>query len=468
MGLFSDAMAHANSIRTNALRDIAESIDTSMIPYDEEPENLAFSQSEGAGVGYGIPNYSGVPSPERGNGRTRVFHIFNSLSFERSEPVEITVWDWTGDMRRIEVVDENGSPVKFAMIDGSLQQYWDHKFFRVLCDVTVPSFGYATVVLRERALTEYPLYFGNDGGTQGYDDRFVLENENIRAEFDMTTASIKSLTGQKESAGADQAGRIRRTRLLDTEIRQQRVGHRKILKVNPVSDVKRFSIYSRGELQKVLHFEARVKNSSITCDVTLAAHANSLTYNLSVDWNEAHQEDTIPVLALRIPYAYECGGFLCDVPGGSVVRAAQNHDIPALQYVCAKNENGSSLVLSADSKYGYRAFDGCLIATLINTARYPDPYPERGRHDIKVSVGVGGNCPKALENYASAQNRPLYYVPVNPHKGVLSPRGSFLSIERGSTAVISSVETADDGSLLIRVYEDCGKDTTSRSASQKP
>ena len=114
MGLFQTSMATANTQITNAMRVIAEKIDTSSIPVDIDAYN---SQSEGAGVGYGIENFVGVPSTERGSGRTRIFHLFNSLSHARREVAELTVWDWTGDLRRLAMRDADGNDIPFQLVD---------------------------------------------------------------------------------------------------------------------------------------------------------------------------------------------------------------------------------------------------------------------------------------------------------------------------------------------------------------
>ena len=74
-------MATANTQITNAMRVIAEKIDTSSIPVDIDAYN---SQSEGAGAGYGIENFLwACPAPKKCSGRTRIFHLFNSLSHAR-------------------------------------------------------------------------------------------------------------------------------------------------------------------------------------------------------------------------------------------------------------------------------------------------------------------------------------------------------------------------------------------------
>lgn len=64
--------------------------------------------------------------------------MFNPLPKARSEAVELTVWDWTGDLREIGMKDWKGSDVAFQLLDKELRQYWDHKYFRILADVTVP------------------------------------------------------------------------------------------------------------------------------------------------------------------------------------------------------------------------------------------------------------------------------------------------------------------------------------------
>ena len=56
-----------------------------------------------AGSGYNIQNFSGRAVEERGQGLTRIWNVFNSTAADRDEPVEITVWDWTGDLRYLKV-----------------------------------------------------------------------------------------------------------------------------------------------------------------------------------------------------------------------------------------------------------------------------------------------------------------------------------------------------------------------------
>ncbi|MFA6947820.1 MAG: glycoside hydrolase family 38 C-terminal domain-containing protein [Eubacteriales bacterium] len=458
MGRYSEAAAYANSLENGALAAIAENIDTSGVEGVEDDDILRFSQSEGAGAGYGIPHFSGVPSPERGVGRTRIFHIFNPSPFEREEPVEITVWDWTGDMRRIEMSDTDGKPIEFGLVDGGLMEYWSHKYFRVNVMAKVGALGYTTVVLREGKCSSYPAYLCGDSQQLGYLDRLIIENKYIRAEIDRISGSLCSLVDIGSGRELVRPGKFCGLCVVDTEKNGNSAwvigAYRDI---HPISNIDRVDQFTRGRFEQVIRISARYGSSSVTAEIILREGANSLTYNIEADWSETHQP-TIPVLAFIMPHNYDTADYICDIPAGSIIRRAENHDIPSLQYVCAKNGDQLSAALITDSKYGYHCFDGAMVSTLINTAEYPDPYPERGIHHIKVTVAALPPCPKKLEDYATAVNHQMSYIPANRHGGTLAPTHSFFELVSGS-AVLSSLDTASDGALTVRLYENCGSDT---------
>ena len=72
--------------------------------------NLGIMQPGGVGFHTGFRN--GVPNPERGCGKTRIFHIFNSNPQKRTMVTELTVWDWVGDTRRIRFTDAEGRELR--------------------------------------------------------------------------------------------------------------------------------------------------------------------------------------------------------------------------------------------------------------------------------------------------------------------------------------------------------------------
>ena len=104
---------------------------------------------------------------------------------------------------------------------------------------------------------------------------------------------------------------------------------------------------------------------------------------------------------------------------GAAVRGHANHDIPALSYVCPVNKKNNYAagrrqpVLRSDCKYGYRCFGDELTLSLINTAHFPDPVPERGEHDISIVVDLSDPVPNALAAGSERMMHPPVALPVN-------------------------------------------------------
>ena len=156
MGLFADSLAHAQQTQSASATALSRMTDTSAFLSDED---IRFTQAEGAGVGFGISNHSGVPNPERSAGKTRIYTVFNNAPVAKRECVELTVWDYTGDLRRLEAVDSQMNPLPLELLDREMQTYWDHRYVRVLVKVEVAAMGYATIALREKPVTDYPTFY---------------------------------------------------------------------------------------------------------------------------------------------------------------------------------------------------------------------------------------------------------------------------------------------------------------------
>lgn len=451
MGLYSETLAAAQSAFGIAARKLTDAIDTSGILVREQDRD---SQAEGAGGGYGIPSFSSaMPRPERGNGLTRLFTVINTTPVPKNEGVEITVWDWVGDMRYLKVTDTAGEALPFQKLDHSLQTYWDHKYFRVLVQVNVAAYGYTTLVLDEGEREgSYPLYYQGDTRTNARDlSDYVLENDRIRATFAYGSGELLSLYAKKEGKEMLASGKTGGLRLVDTERATSNawcIGN--YLKVTPVDTALRSTGTLSGPIRQGFYVEYKLRSSTLRMNVTLDRGDPWFRVSLDVDWHEVGG-DTVPVLIYELPLA-DAGEFRYDVPAGSVVRPPLNHDVPGLQYGAGLTAAGDlAVAILQESKYGYRGtHDGRLITTLINSATSPDPYPERGMHTIRFAVGVLPPLAKTLEDAATSANNALTYQAVTSHKGTLPSTGNLLGFASAST-VISSLEMTPQG-LRVRMY----------------
>ncbi len=454
MGLIADAMAIAHTEHGNAMRVLSENIDTSFAVTETDPYN----QAEGAGAGYGLTNYAGVPNPERGSGKTRIFNVFNPSAHTRTDRVEITCWDYTGDLRYLTLKDPKGNDVPFQLLDSDLEKYWDHRYFRFLAEVTVPALGYTTIVLSEKDREVYDVQINLEDRTQHAYENFVLENEFIRAEFDYMDGGLISFIDK--ATGNERVNGKASVVLLNTEDRTSSAWNiGRYLNRIPVSRTITIHKTMDGELRKGFEMEQEILRSKVKTSVSLDHGSKALTYSFYVEWNEKGEYgDNIPVLAFYMPLADDIVEYLYDVPGGSMIRGDLRQEVPGLQYGAAHMADGRAVALITDCKYGYRGADNSLTSTFINSATNPDPDPERGEHKITLHIAAEDFCPKTLEETASEKNHAMNYEPANSHKGVLPPVGSFLTFD-GGTAVISSMTLAENGEVVFTVYETCGEDT---------
>lgn len=450
MGLFADALAYAQTAQGNALRVIAESVDTMFCNAEEDASE---TQSEGAGVGYGLESYGGVPNCERGAGRTRRYVVFNTASTARDDAALITMWDYTGDLRRLEVVDAECNALPFELLDREPQRYWDHRFVRLLVRVRVPAVGYTVLAVREKALESYPTFYLDDVRVEKPHGGIVLENACLRAEFDPRGTLVSLMdkdSGREQLAGC--AG-------LHLMLAEQRTNNAwnigRYLKDIPVDDATDVQIHI-GALSRRITITQQVMHSTVKTEIALDADAKALKYTFEIDWNEAAgHENRVPVLVYQAPIAGGADEILCDVPAGCIRRRATANDVAALSFSAALGD-GIAPVIFTDCKYGYRLEENILRCTLINSAGSPDPYPERGIHKIQLWLAPSDGNAASLKRMGETLLRPLIAMPAGAKPGKLRRTDSLLTMHSES-CVLSGVERSDDGALKVRVFEMNGK-----------
>jgi len=447
MGLYQTSMATANTQIQNAMRRIGMNIDTSSIPVDIDAYN---SQSEGAGVGYGIENFVGVPSPERGSGRTRIFHVFNTLPYKRKEVVELTVWDWTGDLKMIQVKDYQGNELVHQRLDREHQTYWDHRYFRILVDVEVPALGYTTVVLSEKEIEAYPVHLQRESRISKIFDDYTLENDLIYARLDSGTGRIESL--KRLSDGVEMIAREKSAgfSFIETERRTSsawEIGRH--IKEYPVDRCVKVEKKIRGPLRESVCVTYEFEQSKAEVTYILDRHQAAVRMEMKIDWHEIGK-DTVPVFCYRVPLAYHTKQFRYDIPAGYVERDIVNNDVPALKYGMALNQGKPAVLLSSDCKYGFRGLEDMLSLTLINSSVNPDPYPERGIHAVNLWLGICEDDPKLAEEMAWGYQHKLFYQPSNCHYGTL-PMESGLAETMSEGCVVTAIVPQGD-EIVVRGY----------------
>lgn len=453
MGLYQSALSTANTEYSLSMKALSAKIDTSFADTAKDP----LSQAEGAGVGYNSGAFIGTPVAERGGGLTRVWNIFNPTGVDKNEPLEITVWDWPGDLRYVKVTDSEGNPLEFQLIDHDMQQYWDHRYFRVLVMLNVPALSYRSIALTQREADTCPV-FDIGYGVHSPDHNYVLENEYIRGEFSYSTGEMLSYIDKASGKEMLKAGSTAGLVLVDTNRHNSSAweigSYLERFKITHVSNI---HYTAHGALKREFSFDSSIRGSRFTVKYSIDKNSPYIRCSIRADWSETGGE-RVPVLIYSLPLSYDTERFLYNIPAGSIIRTAAHEDKPGLSYAVALDEAGTNAGIITDSKYGFRGIKGELISTLINSATSPDPYPERGIHDINLSIGVFSGCPLEAEKMAASANHRLTYQSTTSHQGDMTPDGTFLGFT-SDTAVLSAVYY-EDGALTLRLYSVCNTDGT--------
>ena len=453
MGLYQEALSVANSRAARALEVLGQAIDTSQIVIEDDKD----SRSEGAGVGFGVTQ-GNIPTHENGMGMTRILHIVNTTGVDRHENATLTVWDWPGDLKLLEVTDVEGHVLPFECTTG-WKNYWSHRYFDVMVTVKVPANGYTTVVLKEKEPTQVTgNYMFNDMTWYKHEPKedFVLENEYICVKFDGRSGEMISLVDKVcdcERIRSQETGGLRYIRTQRDNMGSWIIG--RYLELKKLSDVTEINPMN-GRLYSGFTAVYAIENSQVTMTVTLGHKDKFVKVQLHVDWKEDTKERTQqPLLSYYVPLKDTAGRLLCDVPGGVVWRPDQELDVPCQRYGAAEFEDGRVLALASDCKYGFRLSRGDLFVTLINTADCPDKYPERGIQDITLFIMPSVADAKVLAEETDICVNPLQYMTNTSHGGTLPTTGSMLRTE-GETVVFTGVAQREDY-LTIRMYEAQGE-----------
>lgn len=492
MGNFQEVLASTNTETVNAFRNITANVNTTeLLAFVEDAEDIFESRSEGAGVGFGVEDFV-VPQAERGKGKERIMHFFNPSPAARNEVVEVIIWDWPGDRNRIQVKDARGNDVKFQLIQNENKQrsgsYWGHTYMRMLIDVKVPGYGYATYCLSEReescqkyAQVPWPR-------VNKYID-YILENEYIKVSFDTSKAVITSLvdkkTGSDMVCSCKPAGIFRFIQEDDSRgMTSWIVGrYMKVINLNETENVKiTDSHIDRNALRQWISYTLEFKESKLDVTVFLDKNSTKLNYKVECDWQEKPVKGKyVPQLNFHVPLNYKCKAYKYDIPFGTIERPEIDDDVPANSWMAGIPAQGDNIVmLVTDTKYGFRGYEDSLAVDLLRSSYDPDPYPELGIHKFGFAIDVISNpdnrnlddsnpdnkelINKKIIESAYNYNHPVRYISGTVHAGSEPLEKSFMSVVSGSIA-ISAVKMpeakadADNKEIIVRVYETEGTDT---------
>ena len=463
LGQFQRAMAAIQTNANCAMRTMAEAIDTSALAPSVAPDSI----SQGGGVGYmvGQSAHYGMPRTERGLGKKRIFHLFNTTQYDFDGVCDLTVWDWNHDAGRAVFADADGKETSYKILANGAH-YWGHVFKQFAIRVKVPALGYATYTLDEKSIPANDMHLGwYDRSDTFNDGDLTMENELIKAVFDHRTMQLISLVDKK--TGEDLVGLPACSYRLIKEntihgMSSWRVGN--YMTVENLNETQKVRVYdiNLGGVRKWIRYDLSFgERSKLSVSVYLNDNSNMLDFDTTIDFHEVGSHATyIPQVNFILPVGYATEKYRYDIPFATLDRPAIEHDVPANSFAAAIPNDGEdkpALMLISDTKYGFRGAENAISLDLVRGSYDPDPYPEYGVHNIRVGVGVvDGVANDTLFRAAAPYIHPVAACSARAGKGTLPLGGSLVTVD--GDVHVSAVKTAEDfDGLMIRLSDGCGK-----------
>ena len=373
--------------------------------------------------------------------------LFNSLSWDRGDPVLAELPDRRGD---VSLVDAQGRAVPVQVIGrrGGRMQV-------VFTPPQVPSMGYAgfrivkapvaavaarnglKATTRRIASRRYLLELDRDGGISRLYDR-LREREMVPVGAVLNDLQLFQDGPENEDAWNIHETATRRRYRFDRKTRIE------VVEAGPVRAVVRVRRTYRGSI-----FEQ---------DIVVYADHPRIDFVTRVDW---HCRQT--VLKAAFPVRVRATEASFEVQFGAVRRPTHRNtswdqakfEVPAHRWMDL-SESGYGVSVLNDGKYGCDVEGHVMRLTLLRGTISPDPSADQGRHEFTYSLLPHGGDWAAAHTVQRAYelNAPARCVGVRLREGEPCMRRC-LAVD--GPAVVEALKSAEDGrGLILRLYEPCG------------
>ncbi|MEI6787610.1 MAG: glycoside hydrolase family 38 C-terminal domain-containing protein [bacterium] len=481
-GLFQKTMAMTSMVETQALRALAQEIDTRALagdPAEVPPMFLACGQ--GAGVGFNAADGRVSGSEQSGGLGNRPLVLFNPGAWDREEIVEATVWDNVPPglvkplrERTFSIRTPDGELLPTQQVNQG--NYWGHDFVALAFPASVPSLGYrvyaiveesgknkATTTTRQTGQIHHCAYAPIERGSEG------VENEFVALEIDPVTGGIRSL--REKTTGLlliDQESSSPLEFFLERAhgMSAWSIDHGGPVQAPQVTSIQR---KLRGPYKVALEVGLKIRESDFTLTYELRQGDPRVYLHLAGTWFERGTAQGQPHLRIAFPLKLRDPRTRYEIPFGAVERHfTRGEEVPALQWAQVEGKIGTKpagCLLLNDSKYGHNMEGSILRLTLIRSSVDPDPLPEIGRHEVHLALlpYAGTMTVADATRHARDLNHSIRLIGTGIHKGTLPETGGLLKLKGAGNVILSLVKKAEkEDALLVRLYETAGKAATAR------
>ncbi|MGB7294553.1 MAG: glycoside hydrolase family 38 C-terminal domain-containing protein [Candidatus Aminicenantales bacterium] len=386
--------------------------------------------------------------------------VFNSLSWERTEPIE-TELTFPRPVAAIKVIDGSGNEVPHQVLNRSEESEKAEVGFLFIA-AKVPSFGYKTyrVVEADAAqVFQTPISV----------EDLTVENEFFKLALDPRTGWMRTLYDKANGREVLAAPGNVLQAIVDEppNMSAWELGLKETL-ANIGQDGAEVEVLERGPVRAVLRVKNVFRNSVFIQDIMLYDKVPRVDCRVRLNWQERNL-----MIKAAFPLAVKNSRADFEIPYGSISRPTDGTEVPALRWIDLSDETGThGLSLLNDCKYGFDVKDNVMRISVVHGATDPDPEADRGEHELVYSLYPHSGDWKAAKTFRKGYelNNPLIARTGMVHPGKWPPERSFFEVEPDN--VILSAVKKESGyfsrGTIFRLYEACGRETEVRIGLPDP
>lgn len=367
--------------------------------------------------------------------------VFNTLSYDRSDVVEVDIPDAAGLNG---LIDSEGNEADMQIAgDGSKLIFFARD---------VPSKGYKT----------YRIGCGNSNETKdtvyispgGFENRFfkiVFDKDmNIISLYDKENSREVIEKGRKGNVLQAFEDRPMQWENWDIDLYYKR-------KMWEVNDVQKVELIEHGPVRYCIRVERSFCSSIIEQYIYFYNNIPRIDFKNHIDWKEKNI-----LLKVAFPVSVNSNKAAYEIQYGNLERETHNNtswDMAKFE-VCGHkwadlSEGGYGVSLLNDCKYGHDIKDGNMRLTLLKSGTYPNPDADLGLHEFVYSVFPHKDTWKeaGTQKMAYNLNVPMYGVVEGVHKGMLPDSMSLMKLDRDNCAIEVVKKAENEDGVIIRLYE---------------
>ena len=379
--------------------------------------------------------------------------VFNPLGWVRSGLVDFDV-ELPGQGSPV-VVDAAGNNVPSRVVH---EDSGSHRTTLEIETGKIPSMGYEVIHVVGNASAGYPASPLKATQTS-------LENANLRVTIDPTSGCVTSLFNKKsnfEAIAANSCGnQLQAFKDTPKDYDAWNIDYGTLDHPMAIDKVDSIKLVENGPVRSTIRIERTWQSSHFIQDISLAANADTVVVDNTVDWHETH-------ILLKAAFTLAASGPMAtyEIPYGTIERPTTRNnswesakfEVPALRWAdLGDGKNGFSLL--NEEKYGYDAIGNVLRLSLLRSPTWPDPDADRGIQHFRYALYPhAGTWQEAMtERKGYELNYPLQATVVMPHGGSLPASHSFISVDDDNVILTAVKKSEDENALILRVYDWSGK-----------